>query len=178
MAAFDSQEERRETLDWVILRDGGVALYWRREYLDEDLEWFRRESYQLYPFNCEKWISGGMHADFERTLNFPSCYGHNLDALHDCLEDLSVPEKGGTVIVLNRFDAFHESRRAAPLPFGRREGEIVLDILARVSRYFLLTGRRFLTLVQSDDPCIQFDKLGCLAALWNWREWQKKNRGL
>ncbi len=178
MATFDPQEQKRGTLDWVILRDGGIALYWRREYLDQDLEWFRQQNYQIYSFNCEKWVSGGMHADFERTLSFPSYYGSNFDAFHDCLEDLSVPEKGGTVVVLNRFDAFHKGRGPALPPYGRTEAEIVLDILARASRYFLLTSRRFLTLVQSDDPSIQFDRLGDVAAFWNWREWMNENRGL
>jgi len=119
-----------------------------------------------------------MHADFERTLGFPSYYGSNLDAFHDCVEDLPVPESGGTVMVLNRFDAFHKGRGAALLPSGRTEAEIVLDILARASRYFLLTSRRFFTLVQSNDPHIQFDRLGDIAAIWNRREWLNKNRGL
>jgi hypothetical protein len=129
MAAFDAQDQTKEALDWVIMRDGGIALYWRREYLGEDLEWFRQQNYQLYSFNCEKWTSGGMHADFERTLSFPSYYGSNLDALWDCLQDLSVPQRGGTLVVLNRFDAFQKGCGAALLPSGRAEGEIVLDIL-------------------------------------------------
>ena len=28
------------------------------------------------------------HADLAKALSFPSYYGHNLDALHDCLTDL------------------------------------------------------------------------------------------
>ena len=178
MAVFDAPEQSKEALDWVILRDGGIALYWQRQYLEEDLEWFRQQNYQLFSFNCEKWTPGGMHADLQRTLCFPSYYGHNLDALHDCLEDLSVPERGGTVIVLNRFDSFNKGSGASLLPSGRHEAEIVLDIFARASRYFLLTGKRFLTLVQSDDPRIEFERLGGVAAIWNWREWLNKNRGL
>jgi hypothetical protein len=178
MAAFDAQDQTKEALDWVVLRDGGIALYLRREYLDEDLERFRQQNYHLYSFNCENWTSGGMHADFERTLSFPSDYGRNLDALWDCLQDLPVPQRGGTVIVLNRFDAFQKCHGGAPLPSGRAEGEIVLDILARTSRHFLLTGRRFLTLLQSDDPRLHVEGLAGVAATWNWRERPNKNRGL
>ena len=29
------------------------------------------------------------HADLAQALNFPEYYGHNLDALHDCLTDLT-----------------------------------------------------------------------------------------
>lgn len=178
MPAFDTEEQKKEALDWVILRDGGIALYWRREYLDQDVEWFRQQNYQIYSSNCEEWASGGMHTDFQKTLSFPSYYGSNLDALHDCLEDLAVPERGGTVMVLHRFAAFHKGRGAALLPSGRAEAGIVLDISAHASRYFLVTSRRFLTLVQSNDPRIQFDRLGDIAATWNRREWLNKNRGL
>ena len=51
------------------------------------------------------WASGGMHADLERTLSFPSYYGHNFDALRDCVEEeFVVPENGGVVVVFRRFD--------------------------------------------------------------------------
>ena len=79
--------------------------------------------------------------------------------------------------MLNRFDAFQKDREAL-LPSGQAEGEVVLDILARTSTYFLLTGKRFLTLVQSDDPRLHIEGLAAVAATWNWREWQNKNRGL
>jgi hypothetical protein len=96
--AFDAEDQAKEALDWVILRDGGITLYWRREYLQEDLKWFRQQNYQLYSFNCEKWTSGGMQADLGRTLNFSSYYGRHLDA-------------------------FQKGRGAALLPSGRAEGK-------------------------------------------------------
>jgi hypothetical protein len=178
MSAFDERDDYKTRLDWKILRDGSIALYWRHAYLNEELEWFREQNYQIYSFNCAEWTSAGMHADFERMFRFPSYYGHNLNALDECLQELSVPEAGGIAIVLNRFDAFSKGPGAPPPPSGRPEAEIVLDILARTSRHFLLTGRRFLTLVQSDDPGIQFAKLGGYSAQWNEREWLDKNRGL
>jgi hypothetical protein len=177
MAVFDSQEQGAEALDWVILRDGGVSLYWRREYLDEDVNWLRQRDYQIFQFSCESWASGGMHADLQRTLRFPSFYGHNLDALHDCLEgDFVVPERGGAVVGFNRFDAFMKGKGASVSLSGRTEAEILLDVFARASRYFLLMGRRFVTLVQSDDPRVHFDRLGDVSAVWNGREWLDKDR--
>ncbi len=171
MAAFDAEEEKQETRDWAVLLNGGISMYWRRDYLNEDLEWFRHQNYQIYSFNCAEWTLGNMHADFQRTLGFPSYYGHNFDALNDCLEhDVSVPDRGGALIALNRFDNFSKGMRP--------EAEIVLDLLARASRRYLLTGRRFLTLIQSDDPAIYFDRLGGVVPTWNWREWLNKDRGL
>jgi hypothetical protein len=43
------------------------------------------------------------------------------------------------------------------------QGEIVLDILSRASHTFPLTGKRFMTMVQSSDPHMHFGKLGVLA---------------
>jgi Barstar (barnase inhibitor) len=180
MAAFDQQEDSRKRLDWEILRDGGINLYLRREYLDADIDWLRSQHYQVFPFDCTKWRSSEvMHADFARTLSFPSYYGKNLDALHDCLEeDLFVPDVGGVALILDRFDVYAKAQGTTLIPSGRAEAEVLLDILARATRYFLLTGRRLLTLVQSDDPEIRFDKLACVFADWNRREWLYKNRGL
>lgn len=48
-------------------------------------------------------------------LGFPDWYGHNWDALADCLTDLSWMEADGYVIVLERADAF---ARAAPTDFA------------------------------------------------------------
>jgi hypothetical protein len=179
MAAFNQQDSHENRLDWEILRDGSVALYWRRELLDEDVSWFRQQNYQVFSFDCERWRSTeAMHTDFERMLNFPAYYGRNLDALNDCLSHLPVPDVGGIALVLNRFDAYAKGPGAAPAGSGRPEAEVVLDLLARASRYYLLTGRHLLTLVQTDDPHTRFDDLACVFADWNRREWLKKNRGL
>jgi hypothetical protein len=179
MAPFTHQEEHENRLDWQILRDGSIALYWRRELLDEDILWFRQQNYQIFSFNCDRWASSEqMHADFQRTLNFPGYYGRNLDALNDCLGDLAVPDTDGTALALSRFDAYAKGPGATPLASGRPEAEIVLDLLARASRFFLLTGRRLLTLVQADDPRLRFESLGSVHAEWNRREWLNKNRGL
>ncbi len=42
MAAFDAQEQTKEALDWVILRDGGIALYWRRSSTHPRIEDYNR----------------------------------------------------------------------------------------------------------------------------------------
>lgn len=54
----------------------------------------------------------------------------------------------------------------------------VLDILEINLRTYLLFGRRHLTLLQSNDPEIQFKFVGTCPVRWNRREWLNKNRGL
>jgi hypothetical protein len=119
-----------------------------------------------------------MHADFQRTLTFPAYYGKNLHALNDSLGDLAVPDEGGFALALVQFDKYTKGPGTAAIPSGCTQAEIVLEVLARASRRFLLSGRRFLTLVQTDDARIRFDNLGCVSAIWNRREWLNKNRGL
>lgn len=50
-----------------------------------------------------------------KALDFPDWYGHNWDALADCLTDLSWMAADGYVIVLEHSDAFSQ---AAPADFA------------------------------------------------------------
>src|ERR1700730_2389114 len=137
MAAFNQRDEQENRLDWEILRDGSIALYWRHEFLEEDVDWFRRQKYQVFSFDCERWTSTEkMHADFQQTLIFPACYGKNLDALNVCLSDLLVPDVGGIALALTRFDAYAKGPGASHDVSGRPEAKVVLDLLARASRHF------------------------------------------
>ena len=79
-------------------------------------------------------------------------------------------ENGGRVLVFHRYDAF-----AVKMP---EIALTVLDIIETNSRLFLLFGKRLLTLLQSDDPQIQFNAVGGYSVMWNNREWLNKNRGL
>jgi len=45
-------------LDWIILRDGGVQLYWREEILADDLRWLESNSYKIISFDAAEWRSG------------------------------------------------------------------------------------------------------------------------
>jgi RNAse (barnase) inhibitor barstar len=45
-------------------------------------------------------------ATFARELRFPDYFGHNWDALNDCLRDLGYLPGNGIVIVIDQFDRF------------------------------------------------------------------------
>jgi len=176
---FTEQDKYANPLDWTILRDGGLALYWRREFFDEDVNWFQQQKYRILLFDCALWHSNDeMHTDLRGKLGFPDYYGMNFDALLDEMEDLEVSETGGVTLGLAHFDAYAKGPGAAPPRSGRPSAEILLDVLARASRYFLLTGQRMVTLIQTDDPRSHFDSLGCVCARWNWREFLNKDRGI
>jgi RNAse (barnase) inhibitor barstar len=179
MAIFSSEDAKDQRRDWAILRDGGVALYWRPEVLKKDVDWLQEQGYDIVEFDAGKWSSEDqMHDSLRSALAFPYYYSKNLDALNECMwDDLVVSDSGGTVLVFHHYDQFAkiDQRRGTE---QRNIAQVVLDILACAIRYHMLFGRRLLILVQSDDPTIRFDDLAGVSAGWNPREWLNKSRGL
>lgn len=171
MAAFTYDESSWSRLDYVLLRDGGVGIYWADHILHEDLAWLRNERYAIHEFNGANWrVEADFHDAVAETLSFPGYYGRNLDAFHDCMGDVEVPVEGGMVILIRNVDAV-----------GLGEGQflpVVLDILAATTRQKLLFGRRLLTLLQSRNPAIDFSPVGAVPVMWNPREWLRSKRGL
>ena len=58
------------------------------------------------------------------------------------------------------------------------DGRTILDVIETTSRGFLLTGRKLLALVQSDDPRIAFERVGARPVNWNPQEWLPSDRGV
>ncbi len=148
MPFFKNTPDDWQRLYWQILRDGGIHLYWRREYLIEDTKWFVNHDYDVFELACETWKSqDDMFSDVARVLRLPDYFGRNFDALDECVADLPLTENRGAVIVLTRFDAYAAGAGSAPMPRLKNEAEVVLDIIASASRFHLLNGNRLLALV-------------------------------
>jgi RNAse (barnase) inhibitor barstar len=164
MAPFRNEPEEWQRLDWRILQNGAVSLYYRREILEADAAWFKSERYVIYELDCAPWQTLDLlHDSISSVLAFPNYYGRNLDALHDCLSDLEIPDVSGAVLMFLHFD---QLVRRFP-----KVAQALLDIIETNSRRFLLTGHRLIALVQSDDPTIQFDPVGARLVSWNGAEW-------
>ena len=103
-------------------------------------------------------------------MSLPPYYGKNLASWIDCVGELAVPDEGGMVLVFRRYDAFAKTQP--------QFAQTILDSLETTSRRFLLTGRRLLALVQSDDPRIRFERVGAMPVTWNPREWLDADRGV
>lgn len=181
MAVFTNKPEDWQRLDWQILRDGGIALYWRPEYLADDVRWFASQNYDIYDFDCGRWVyEDEMYSDIGRVLRFSEWWGpewgRNLDALDDCLTDLPIGDSGGAVLVLHKFDRYAFGSGSTLMDSGFRYAELLLDVMARACRLFLLNGRRFIVLVQTEDPQLKLGMLGGISPVWNRREWLNKNR--
>lgn len=170
MAAFSDDPETFQRIDWRLLQNGSVSLHYRPEVLAENAEWLAAHGYRLDEFDCTRWDSAeAMISELRENLNL-ECYSLNLDALNDGLSEIEVPEESGRVIILRRYDSF-----AAKFP---REAWVLLDIIESNARLLLLFGRRLITLLQSDDPGIEFEPVGGRPVMWNPREWLNASRGL
>jgi len=171
MAQFTHDESSWSRLDYAILRDGGVALYYADSILAEDLAWLRSERYEIQEFDAGAWrVEGDFHDAVAKTLKFPAYYGRNLDAFNDCMGDVEVPDEGGMAILIRNVDGV-DLREGQFLP-------VILDILVGTTRTNLLFGRRLLTLLQSRNPAIEFPAVGAAPVMWNRREWLNSKRGL
>ena len=172
MAFFKRKEKAPEVvqrLDWKLLERGAIALYYRSSVLSADLGWFRQQTYVIHELNASGWTTAGaFHDDVKRVLAFPAHYTSNLASWIDALPEIAVPDESGVVLAFRRYDAF---AKAQP-----QLAQTILDSIESTSRRFLLTGRRLIALVQSDDPRIRFERVGALPVTWNPREWLDADR--
>jgi RNAse (barnase) inhibitor barstar len=170
MAIFQGDQDYQR-LDWELLKNGAVTLYYRPAILDEDIAWLADHGYLKHDFDCASWSSeDDFHDAVGAGLQFPGWYGRNIDAFGDCLCDIEIPDESGCVLVFRRYDKF-----AARLP---NLAQWVLDDIQDNSRILSLWGRRLLALVQTDDPRLEFVKVRDCCAHWNPREGAYAARGL
>jgi RNAse (barnase) inhibitor barstar len=171
MAVFKEDPEEWRRLDWQLLQNSPITLYVRQSVLEADIAWFNANEYRVLALEVtENHSPEGLLLELGQVLEFPNYYGRNLNAFNDCLSDVEVPHSGGLVLALRQFDTFSRSNYA----FAQR----ILDICAKNCRRFLLTGRRFIVLVQSNDPRVAFEAVGATEVAWNPQEWLSSRRGL
>lgn len=81
----------------------------------------------------------GFLAAVARALAFPDWFGHNWDALEDCLTDLSWHPADGYVVTFIEYDAF--------LAAHREDFNVALQIFGAAADYWRREGVPFWTLV-------------------------------
>lgn len=164
-------------LDFRLVHNTFVTMFWRSSLLDETLEWLRSHRYDVVEFDAASWASASeMFDDVAAGLHFPDYFGRNLNALNDCMRDVASGEYGwhtdatGLVIVIRRIDAFTS--------VDRRTAQILLDIFADQARCAILIGNRIICLVQSNDPQLSFEPVGAMPVMWNDAETLNSKRGM
>jgi hypothetical protein len=156
MGAFERTYTDLQRFDFALLRDGPVILYYDQGELDQACVWLRKHAYTFYLLDCKQWRSSGdLHEDFyskvASALSIADC-DDDRDAFRDCLYYLEVPDEGGVAIVFSNYDSFVEQ--------SPRYAHDILDIIAEISRFNLLFGRRLLMLVHSHDAYLELEPVG------------------
>lgn len=176
VATWDADAETTHPVDFRLVHNTFVTMFWRSSLLDETVGWLRSHAYDVVEFDAGSWASeADMYDDLAMRLEFPKYFGRNLDALNDCMSDVASgdygwrPDATGLVIVLRTFDAF--------AAVDRRTAQVMLDIFADQARRAILIGNRIISLVQSNDPQLTFDPVGATPVTWNDAEWLNIQRG-
>jgi hypothetical protein len=178
VATWDADAETTHPVDFRLVRNTFVTMFWRSSLLDETVGWLRSHGYRVVEFDAGSWSSDAdMYAEVGFALNFPDYFGRNLDALNDCMRDVASGDYGwdadanaGLVIVLKAFDAF--------TAVDRGTAHHMLDIFADRARCAILIGHRITCLVQSNDPRLAYDPVGAMPVMWNDAECLNSKRGL
>ena len=176
VATWDAEAETTHPIDFRLVHNSFVTMFWRSSLLGETVGWLRSHAYRVVEVDAGSWSSDAdMYDAVALALNFPDHFGRNLAALNDCMRDVASADYGwdadvdtGLVIVLRAFDAFTK--------VDRRTAQNVLDILADRARSAILIGHRFICLVQSNDPRLAFEPVGAMPVLWNDAEWVDSKR--
>ena len=166
MAPFRlDHDELRHELPWLLMQNGPVTKYWRRDGFEEDIAEVQTRGFRVVRFDVSSWADeDAMYSELRDSLGLPDYMGMGFDSLADALTDLDVPEEGGVVVAL---DSFTETART----------DTLLEVLARASRWWLLFGRVFAILLRTDDPgYLGPTSLGATQAQWNRREWLTAKR--
>jgi hypothetical protein len=174
MPAFDLDDPVDEEA-YRLVMNGPVTLFHAPEVLAERVTWLSTHAYDVVEIDAGVARSTLELLDhLASALHFPGYFGQNLDALNDCLRDVSDhdygfdPAAAGSVLVLHGYDAF---ARCEP-----RDAWTVLDIVARRWQEAALVGHRMMCLVQSDDPDLALEPVGATPVMWNGVEWLTARR--
>jgi len=171
MAAFGEGDEER--LDWRLMQNGAVTLFYRTDLFDDAIEWLRAHAYVVHVIDAS--TINSFTDEMTVALRFQEQFGFspwngNLNALNDAFRYLSGGETTGVVFCFKEYDRLATA--------DGHFAHAVLDILESNSRDHALLGQRLFALVQSDDPAIEFHGLGARSASWNNKEWLLGSRGL
>src|SRR5690349_20528846 len=89
VAAFDLEVDAQR-LDFRLMCNGFVTLFWREQLLAEATEWMRMHGYTIKSLDAGGWDTDeDLHRDIAGALDFPDYYGRNLAALNDCMRDVA-----------------------------------------------------------------------------------------
>jgi RNAse (barnase) inhibitor barstar len=149
-------DELEYDLPFRLMQNSPVALYKGREVFESDIRDLRSRGFEVPRFDCRAWTTeNALHDALRVGLKLPDYTGQNFDALDDSLTDIVVPEATGLMVAL---DNVTDAPRA----------DVLVDVLARASRYWLLFGRIFGVLARTDRPDLAPAQVGAMRPVRRW----------
>jgi len=174
VAAFPLDAVTTYPPDFALVRDGGVAMFWRTAVLESAEADLGKFGYEWVGLDAATWDEEALHRDFAAELGFPAYYGNNMNALADCLGNVAHGdygwhiESGGLAVSIRGF-----------APFARRDPELATLAAKKfvmASREALIFGHRLVWLLHVDDVSFRLPSVGCIQVPWNGEEWLAAGR--
>src|SRR5690242_16474320 len=95
MAMWERDSDLSQALDYRLVHNTFVTMFWRKFILDDAVRWLTKHDYDVVTLDAGSWNSApDMFRDVAEALDFPDYFGHNLDALNDCLRDVAGGDYG------------------------------------------------------------------------------------
>jgi len=165
--------EDRERADWPLLEFGAVTLFWRGALFDATKAQLGGLGYRLIEIDCR--TAEQVVQEVSDGLSWAEQFGYepwtgNLNALDDAFHTFPFGSDDDVAICVRGFHVLvHQDERLA---------RGLLDAIERWSRHHLLSGRRLLAVIQTNDAEFYCEGLGAGRANWNNAEWFNASRGL
>jgi hypothetical protein len=177
MPSWDADAETSHPLDFRLVHNSPVTMFWNVRLLEQATQWLREHNYDVTVVDASGWTTAAdMLREIGTALEFPDYYGRSLDAFNDCMRDVASadygvrPDATGLVLAFLGFDHIATSHPT--------EAHAVLDIFAGQARNAMLIGRRMICLVQTDNARLSFAPVGATPVVWNDAEFLNSKRGL
>ena len=158
----------KSRLDWELLRSGPIALFHKQNVLKDAIEWLREQGYSVAEVDCHSCCSEAAILRVILQSIGISVMEPTYQGFVDYLYHHEIADEGGFAFVLRGFEQFASADQEA--------AEAVLHAISLAAYGKLLFGKRFITLLQSDDPRISFNPIGGQSPVWNRREWSDASR--
>lgn len=164
-------EDNLDRLDWPLLQNGPVNLFWRKSLFEAailDLEALNYRILRIRFANLEDF-----YRDVSAALKWKEQFGYdrwngNLDALNDGFSGEPFDSSNDSAFCIEDFNLL--------VAQDRQCSEDILDIIANQSRSYLQFGKRLIGLIQTSDADFHTEKLGGSSAQWNRAEWLNSSR--